>query len=219
MIHTSQPSASLLREAFYELSLAKHAPDADLLDEMVCRYPQFAEELTSFAIELAVDALHDKIGASSAEPAAHLSHVSPAVSRAMSRFQNRLHSVRQKTAPTTPPALSTEPVSNPFAVLKREEFRAFARRIGANTVFVAKLRDRQIEPDTIPQQFQQMIADELSAPLDVVIAHFAASSGMSSSQQFFKAEGKPNLVQRQSFEDAVRSSGLSDDQQQSLLRF
>lgn len=218
MIHTSQASASLLREAFYELSLAKHVPDADLLDELVRRYPQFADELTNFAIELAVDALHDKIGANAAEPVVDISHVSPAVSRAMSRFQNRLHSVRLKTALTTPPALSTEPAPNPFAVLKREEFRAFAQRIGANTVFVAKLRDRQVELETIPQRFQQMIADELSAPLDVIIAHFAASSGTSSTQQFFKAEGKPNRIQRQSFEDAVRSSGLSDNQQQLLLR-
>lgn len=219
MIPTSPSSTPLLREAYYELSLEKHVPDADLLDDVVRRYPQFAGELTNFAIELAVDALHNEIGANAAESTVDLSHISPVVSRAMSRFQNRLHSERQKRGPAAPLAFSSEPASNPFASLTREEFRAFARRIGANTVFVSKLRDRQIEPETFSQGFQQLVADELTAPLEVVIAHLSATSGTSSVQQFFKAEGKPNLTQRQSFEDAVRSSGLSEEQQQRLLRF
>ena len=41
----------------YAMSLAKAVPDAELLDEFARRYPQHADALTEFAIELAIDAL------------------------------------------------------------------------------------------------------------------------------------------------------------------
>ena len=64
--------------------------------------------------------------------------------------------------------------------------------------------------------FQRRVADELDAPLDLVVAHFAARQAASAGQ-FFKAEGKPSTGTRQSFEEAVRSSGLSEAQQEYLL--
>ena len=219
MTPTLTPSAAPLREALYALSLGKHMPDADLLDDVVRRYPQFANELTDFAIDLALDAVRGEAAADAAEAAVDPTNVSPAVSRAMSRFHNRLHDVR-RAAGTTPAerALPLEPVDNPFARLSRQEFRAFSGRIGANTVFVAKLRDRQIEPETMTDGFIRLVADELKAPLDVVVGHFAAVGGAAEAgRQFYKADGKPNHNQRESFADAVRSSGLTDEQQQQLL--
>ena len=49
-----------LREAFYALSMAQRIPDAELLDDVVRRYPIYANELTEFAIELALDALRGR---------------------------------------------------------------------------------------------------------------------------------------------------------------
>lgn len=209
----------LLREALYELSIAKHMPDAQVLDDVVRRYPQFAEELTDFAVELALDALRGEATADAAEAAVDPSNVSPTVSRAMSRFHNRLHASRQENGKvSTERAIPSDPVDNPFAGLDRQKFRAFAKQIGANPVFVAKLRDRQIEPDTITDGFKHRVADELDVPLDAVGAHFAASGGpANASPQFFKADDKPSHDLRQSFEDAVRNSGLTDEQQQYLL--
>ena len=57
------------------------------------RYPEFGEELTEFAIALAVDALRSERVTEAAEAALDPSVVSPAVSRAISHFQNRLHAV------------------------------------------------------------------------------------------------------------------------------
>lgn len=209
----------LLREALYELSIAKHMPDAQVLDDVVRRYPQFAEEITDFAVELALDALRGEAAADAAEAAVDPSNVSPVVSRAMSRFHNRLHAVRQEAGKvSTERALPSDPVDNPFAGLDRKKFRAFAKQIGANSVFVAKLRDRQIEPDTITDGFKCRVAEELDVPLNAVVAHFAVPSGpTNASPQFFKADDKPSHDRRQSFEDAVRNSGLTDEQQQCLL--
>ena len=46
-----------LRDVLYALSLAKPIPDAEVLDDFVRRYPEYAAALTDFAIELAMDAV------------------------------------------------------------------------------------------------------------------------------------------------------------------
>ncbi|WP_172146558.1 hypothetical protein [Pseudomonas tumuqii] len=215
------PSAAPLRDALYELSLAKHELDADLLDDLVRRYPNYAEELTDFAIELALDALHSDAAVEAAEAAIDPTVVSPAVSRAMSRFQNRLYATG-RSGPTAVkqdrPLEAFKDVPNPFSTLTRGEFRAFAGRIEASTVFVAKLRDRQIEPETLTDGFLRLVADELHAPLDVVVAHFSATrTAAPMGRQFYKADEKPNNDRFQTFAEAVHSSGLTEAQQQRLL--
>ena len=207
-----------LRDALYALSIAKDAPDAALLDDLVRRFPQFGGELTDFAISIAIDALHGEAVVEAAKAALDPNILSPAVSRAMSRFQNRLHAVSESTRL---PAATDRSVSayaiNPFASLSREDFRGFARRLDASSVFVAKLRDRQIEPDTLTPGFRKRVADDLRAPLDVVVAHFAASHGGTAGPQFYHAYDRPNNGGGQTFEEAVRSSGLSEAQQRALL--
>ena len=213
------PSGAPLRDVLYDLSLAKSVPDAELLDDFVRRFPQYADSLTEFAIELAMDVLRPEPEVD-AETETDLNYVSPAVSRAISRFHNRLHAVRQAAAPTSNPVLIQEVVDvpNPFAELSRIALRALADRIGANTVFVNKLRDRQIKPDTIPSSFLHYLADALEVTPDLLTAHFAAPS-VSAGHQFYKADNKPESNQQQSFVEAVQSSALNEEQKHQLLRF
>jgi hypothetical protein len=65
------------------------------------------------------------------------------------------------------------------------------------------------------------IAEEIPKELDALVAHLSAAAEVRQLQapQFYKAEGKPGGVQRQTFEEAVRSSGLSSEQQSKLLAF
>ncbi len=216
MNQTLCASPRALREALYVLSTAQDVPDAKLLDDVVRRYPEFGEELTEFAIAIAVDALRGERVVEDAEGAIGPSAISPAVSRAMSHFQNRLHAVTTDSAKARSTRTDVADAANPFLGLPRNEFRAFAARLNANAVFAGKLRDRQIDPATMTPGFQRRIADELKAPLDVVGAHFAARP-TAPARQFFKAEGKPSTGAQQSFEEAVRSSGLNEVQQNSLL--
>lgn len=216
MSQTPDASPRALREAFYVLSTAQDVPDAKLLDDIVRRYPQFGEELTDFAIAIAVDALRGDRVVEAAEAAADPTAVSSAVSRAMSHFQNRLHAVTAGAAEARSTRANLADAPNPFSDLSRSEFRALATRLNANAVFVGKLRDRQIDPATMTPGFRSRVAEELKAPLDVVVAHFAARQAAPTGQ-FFKAEGKPSTGAQQSFEDAVRSSGLSEVQQKFLL--
>ncbi|MDE2679515.1 MAG: hypothetical protein OXI76_16575 [Gemmatimonadota bacterium] len=204
------------REALYALAMAENMPDAGVLDDIVRQYPQFSRELTEFAVELALDSLVED-GAD--EAAADPTKVSPAVSRAMSAFHNRLYALRQAGGmAVAEPTPSYDFVENPFSDLGLREFRAVANGIGANTVLVAKLRDRQIDPTTISDGFKRRVSKELEVPVEVLTAHLeAGATETPGSRQFYKADRRPRQGERQSFADAVRGSGLTDEQQRHLL--
>lgn len=197
---------SSLRDAKYYLALCKSSPDAEVLDELVRSFPEHAQELTEFAIDLALDAIGESEESDTVVPEEN----SSAVSRAISRFHNRLYSERRSAESSSPPP------TNPFAAMGREELRDFARNINVNLPFVMKLRDRQIHADTIPDKFTQRVSKELDVPLDLVVAHFQAPPEIRVSARF-KSEEKPEANLKQSFEEAVRTSALTPQQQESLL--
>src|SRR5688572_9774840 len=118
-----------LRDAMYAMSLAKPIPNAELLDEFVRRYPEHAEALTDFAIELAVDALMHGDDGEEAEVPADIEAISSAVSRVMSQFQNRLFEISQKRTAEPPARAATASVANPFAHLDRDRFRGLVSRL------------------------------------------------------------------------------------------
>jgi len=88
--------------------------------------------------------------------------------------------------------------------------------IGANTVFAIKLRDRLIDHETMTKGFEQHIANKAQVPLDVLKAHFARPP-VTQSFVHYKADEKPAAANKQSFEEAVRSSSLTPEQQKFLL--
>lgn len=204
-------SAGSLQDALYALALAKPAPDAAVLDDLVRRYPQHAAQLTDMAVALALEVLTDCDEEPTLEDA---SGTSAAVGRAMSRFQNRLYAVTKSRRPAN---ANTSPDSpNPFFSLERAELRSLGGRLGGNTVFAMKLRDRAIDPDTMTEGFRRHVADTMRAPLDLIVAHFAGRSEMPT-RAHYKAEQKPEIGRKQSFEEAVRCSGLTPEQQAFLL--
>lgn len=215
---TSTRTSPQLLDALYELSLAQDVPDAALLDEMVARYPEHAEALTAFAVELALDSHFSASPEVSGETAKDPVNISPAVSRAMSRFQNRLHAVKHEQAGTKRASPSTTAVVNPFLSLDKAAFRALAERLHATTIFVAKLRDRQIDPQTMTDGFRRRVSTELQVPTELIAAHFAAPQQAADWKQLYKADEKPIVGPCQTFADAVKSSGLSEEQQQYLLK-
>ena len=53
-----------------------------------------------------------------------------------------------------------------------------------------------------------------------MIAHlYAPQESVAAGRQLYKAEGKPTATARQSFEEAVKTSGLSEEQQRRVLSF
>jgi hypothetical protein len=210
MSDTLPRSPTPLRNILYELALEKPAPDAAIVDEFVRRYPEHASELTAYAIELALDAI-----AAHKEPIdMAVAVTTPSVSRAMSRFHNRLYAIRKETDAKA--ADNAWMVENPFARLTRSEIRALGQRLHANTVFIMKLRDRLISGHTMTEGFLRRIADELGVLREIMVAHFSAPAYIQSGTHF-KADIKPETGEKQTFEEAVRSCGLTSEQQSALL--
>lgn len=202
-----------LREAFYELSMAQPMPDAETLDALIRIYPRHAEALTAFAIDLTVGALaHGDESFAPEEDEA----VSPAVARAMSAYHNRMFEL-QKGAASSVDQAAIVTVENPFLDLDRTAIRNLSQSIGANPTFVSKLRDRMIEIGTIPRKLQELVANELKVSLQLLAAHLSAQAVVQAQGQHYKADQKPVLGMKQSFQDAVRSSGLTNEQQRHLL--
>ena len=203
-------NANTLEDALYALAVAKPVPDATVLDDLVRQYPQHAAALTNMAVELALEAMADRLD----DPALpEIAGRSEAVANAMSRFHNRLYKV--KIAEKTARAKAAAP-ANLFVSFNRAELREFGTSIGANTVFAIKLRDRLIDSGTMTKGFQQHVADKARVPLDVVMAHFSRPAEMPSAAHY-KADEKPAVSKKQPFEEAVRGSGLTPEQQAFLL--
>lgn len=203
-------STTRLDEALYVLAQAGPSLNATSLDSLVRRFPEHATELTEIAIELALEALH---GAEDDGGPASSAETSEAVSQAMSHFHNRLYTVRTAERARE---MKRDELINPFAGLSTAELRGFAQRINANTVFALKLRDRIIDVATMTKGFKMRVAEELTAPFEALAAHFAGNT-LVNAQANYKAEKKPEAPKKQTFEEAVRSSGLSEEQQRYLL--
>jgi hypothetical protein len=197
-------------DVLYALALAMPTPDSKTLDEFVRRHPQHAAALTEFAVELALNAqfIGDEEGDEAADGA-----VSPAVSRAISHFQNISFELEKKGLSDAPKSFA-----NPFASLSTEGFRAYAAALGANSIFVMKLRDGRIEPESLFARpgFCSVAANGLNVPVEALMAH-VRSGPIVNAQQLHKSDSKPVAHKRETFEEAVRSSGLTSEQQRHLL--
>ena len=178
-----------LRDAMYAMSLAKAVPDADLLDDFARRYPQYADALTEFAIELAIDSLMHR--SDEEDVPADADAISDVVSRVMSQFENQLYERRQARAATPPARAATASVENPFAALDRQGFRALVSQLDVNSAFLSKLRDRTIEPISIPRAYCRHLAQEMDEDTDAMAAHLYAPQESVSAANFTKRKESP----------------------------
>lgn len=214
MTSTMTLNPSSARDVLYEFALAKDRPDADLLEEFIRRYPQHAAELTDFAVSVALE-LYAESAEHSFEPVVlPRSGVSPVVSRAMSRFHNRLFEVKCRATENL--RARAELPHNPFSALDKAAIRKLARGLNASNLFVMKLRDCEVRDDTITEGFRRRVSEELQVPINVLAAHFAAEATVHTASRH-KSDEKPSAQPKQTFEEAVRSSGLTEEQQRYLL--
>lgn len=206
-------------DVLYQFALSYEHPDARTLDEFVRCHPEHADALTTLAIELALEQLEPEEPAAAA-PAPLSAESAAMVERAMSRFQNRLFEVR--TVPegaAVPSASARAPAARDvFASRTAEELQIIIVKLGASALFVMRLRDRGIDADTIPAGFVRYLSEVLGEPETVVRAHLAAPAQVHSRTRF-KSDVTPTAGRKVSFEEAVRSSGLTSEQQAHLLAY
>lgn len=206
-----------LSDALYEFALAKEMPDADLLESFIQRYPAYSKELTELAIELIVDSFAETPVEIDPE-CGNNANTRLAVSRAISHYQNRLHEIKSGKEVKANASFAKDRIpSNPFKNMDRAAFVSFSQSINVNRVFAAKIRDRQIDPSTIPVPFFSRLADNLHIPDADIVAYMHLPTAVATGVQSFKADCKPYAQAKQTYEDAIRTSMLTEDQAKDLL--
>lgn len=203
-----------LRAAMLELSMGEGEPDPGTLDALVRRLPQYARELTDFAIDLVIVGMAEE---DDTFVVAEDEALSAEAASALSVFQNALFNARKDAALVEAPRGDAGVAPNPFARLDRAGVRAVADGLRASKTFVLKLRDRIILADTMTEGFMRRVAEVLGEPFAQVASHFRAQQVVMPGKQSFKADDKPVVGGKQTFEEALQTAGL-DEEQQAYLR-
>ncbi|MEM7583351.1 MAG: hypothetical protein AAF560_08230 [Acidobacteriota bacterium] len=191
-----------LHTAFQELIEAGDRLDASILEAAIARYPQFAAELTEFAVEWV---LQDELPAEGDPTLKKEENDDSPVNDALARFRQQLE---LHPAVTGPP--------NPFAERSALQLQDLASSLGLDKILIAKLRDRRILAETLPQALKDDLASALDVPPPVLAKHLAAPAAMPSGLSF-KSQVQPEAGPKESFADAVRRASLSEDDKARLL--
>lgn len=186
------------------------APKPSILDAYCRRYPQFARELTDYALEWLIDeAMAQSKAPVDTVDAGSSSHL---VSRAISRLYEKM---RERDAVKEGHARLG---SNPFEALSLPRVRGIRDELGIDTPLFTKFRNRLIDPGTVPCAFLERFAGLVGRKAEEFFNYLGLPPAVHAGADF-KAEGKPSVTERkESFEDAVRNSSLDNKQKQALLK-
>ena len=196
-----------LEDALQELLASAEAPQAEALEEILGRYPEYSAELTDFAVEWA---LQDLLPAPSGDGDGDGASVeASAIPAALERFRARLD--EQGAARVAEAARVS-----PFADRSPAELSRLATRLGLDKILVAKLRDRKIVAETVPEELRHGLANELGVASSVIAAHLAAPATIPQGANF-KAQQAPEAGAKESFAEAVRRSSLTEDKKHHWL--
>lgn len=174
-------------------------PTPKRLEAFIGEHPELRAELTELAVDMVLEP------ARVPEPADVAT--SRAVASALARFEagtNRAPSGVEK---------STTKV---FGAFVGPAFPRLAARLGVTPAFLIKVRDGLIVAAGFPEALVEAIAREVGHAPKVVRALLERPASMPAATMA-KADGKPSVGTKQSFEEAVATSGLDEGQRARLL--
>jgi hypothetical protein len=198
-------------DVLYEFALGYQHPDPQQLDEFVRAHPAYADALTALALELAIEHTAESPSLVNERAEAQTEAV---LSRTMSHFQNRLYAIRlaqgpEHTGDTKPREL--------FGSRSRAQMQALQTTLDISPLFLRRLRDCEILVDTMTPGFIASVAEAMAEPVPAMAQYLSRSSARLSAREFYKADAAPHVGQQLTFEEAVRSSNLTPEQQARLL--
>lgn len=171
---------------------------APRVEEYAARYPEYAAELTEFALYF--HAIGGDLPAADAAPAAALS---PAAAAALARIQA---SHADQGAPSAPALDGLVAQAARVGLAPR----TLAEAVRLSTELLARLEAHSIDAATIPGTLVRRLASALKVAPDVVSAYLGAT-GPAAVGAFYYADQAPERSPQQSFLEAVQASALAPD--------
>ncbi|QKS26731.1 hypothetical protein [Vreelandella titanicae] len=175
-------------------------PDAATLKRYLKLYPQFRDSLIDLSSELFSAPSFDEVPSEAVN--------SDNAKKAWSKFQTML----SQNDPASEASIGME---NPLQTLTKERFKQLAGELNVNSLFLLRFRDNAIHVATIPRQFLALLAKRLNLSVEELQRALDAPSTTASGVRY-KADVKPSAGDKITFEDALKTSHLSDEQQAEL---
>lgn len=166
----------------------------ETLERYIRAYPQH----TTALIDCSIDLIHEPPADDARAPEVPDS----AVDKAWQRFERALQQPDAEAA-------------NPFAKLNTSSFKSLARSLDVSNLFLMRVRDRAIFASTIPVRFTEKLASELGATVQAVVAYLQGPPRIFSGQAF-RSNAKPSVGEQITFDQAVQTSQLTQEQQATL---
>lgn len=194
---SEQPERQELEDVLDAYVASAKGPHHASLTEWVRRYPQYARELTEFAVGWSL--------METLPPSPEVAEVAEEtlVLRGMSVVQDLLH--RQEAGPR----LATETAAVPMASLLAEGKarglapRELAEALGLSVALVRKLDRRLIRSSSIPGELVQAIAHTLQREGAAVARYLQGAATLPSAASYLAGQ-TPTLAEPEDFYDAVR---------------
>ena len=175
--------------------------DAATLEIYLKQYPEYREALVALSVELMVSPVDETVQEANVVSEESIGNV-------WSKFQSLLN-------PSDPVSIRSSSVENPLAKLDQKSFISLAKSLGVSRAFLARLRDGTIVMATIPAKFIDSVSGALEIGADSLRSALQAPPTIST-QARFKSDNKPTAEAQITFDEAIESSGLSEDQKEQM---
>lgn len=206
-MNTAQLANTDLQSVLYEFRLENEAATPSALDAVCRAYPQFAKELTDFAIQWVIrDAA---LAAASDEQPIADAEIDAIVGQAMSDLQNRLY--KRNQAAHSPVVLNSADEAAIRSRLKNAEMNPRIDR-----TIAASLQRKLVTLDTLPRRFLERLASAIATDVQTLTAYFSSPSIVGGIRNY-RADLAPQGANRMSYKDMVESSTLSKEDKENLL--
>jgi hypothetical protein len=120
-------------------------------------------------------------------------------------------------AAVKPTFVLSEPAQSLFDTIKGETFVALADALGVPRSVLVALRDRLVEPASIPHAFIRRFASAMNRTVDVV-QQYLSLPPMASAAVNFKADQKPAVQNQITFKALLEQTNLTEEQQLTLQK-
>jgi hypothetical protein len=206
-------------DVLYQFAMNYRHPDAEQLDDYVRRYPGHADALMALAIELVLEQASENAEATVVKADEADAETDAMLSRAMSLFQNRLFEVQKSQNAAVTEHRTQRPAAasrDLFGQRSTAYMKMLCEKLDVSGLFLKRLRDREILAETIPLAFIRLMA-QVMEEIEAEVASYFARSPQIAKHVHFMSEVTPAVQGQITFEQAVRTSAMTSEQQTRLL--